>query len=118
MFDGRRIRDDETPKVLEMDQDDIIEVYQEQTGGMADYIKLTVIDKDVKPKSLKLKAVNFKIKITAKMGLLKKSYAEKNGVQESTLRFLFKGRRINDKETPKDFEMENDDTIDVYQGHI
>merc|ERR1712210_378340 len=30
-FDGRRINDDETPKQLEMEQDDVIEVYQEQT---------------------------------------------------------------------------------------
>ena len=34
LFDGRRINDDETPKALEMEQDDVIEVYQEQTGGM------------------------------------------------------------------------------------
>merc|ERR1711881_58081 len=27
---------DETPKALEMEQDDVIEVYQEQTGGMLD----------------------------------------------------------------------------------
>ena len=33
LFDGRRINDDETPKALEMEQDDVIEVYQEQTGG-------------------------------------------------------------------------------------
>ena len=33
LFDGRRINDDETPKSLEMEQDDVIEVYQEQTGG-------------------------------------------------------------------------------------
>ena len=33
LFDGRRINDDETPKALEMENDDVIEVYQEQTGG-------------------------------------------------------------------------------------
>merc|ERR1712098_211872 len=33
LLDGRRINDDETPKALEMEQDDVIEVYQEQTGG-------------------------------------------------------------------------------------
>ncbi|XP_073970803.1 small ubiquitin-related modifier-like [Rhodnius prolixus] len=33
LFDGRRINDDETPKQLEMRNDDLIEVYQEQTGG-------------------------------------------------------------------------------------
>ena len=36
LFDGRRINDDETPKALEMEQDDVIEVYQEQTGGAGD----------------------------------------------------------------------------------
>ncbi|KAF4523804.1 hypothetical protein B566_EDAN013362 [Ephemera danica] len=50
LFDGRRINDDETPKqtksdctknlsslifLLEMENDDVIEVYQEQTGGLA-----------------------------------------------------------------------------------
>lgn len=33
MFEGNRIADDETPKKLEMQTGDIIEVYQEQTGG-------------------------------------------------------------------------------------
>ncbi|RZF38697.1 hypothetical protein LSTR_LSTR011007 [Laodelphax striatellus] len=33
LFDGRRISDEDTPKQLEMTNDDIIEVYQEQTGG-------------------------------------------------------------------------------------
>lgn len=33
LFDGKRINDDETPKQLEMVNDDVIEVYQEQTGG-------------------------------------------------------------------------------------
>ena len=33
LFDGRRINDDESPSALEMEQDDVIEVYQEQTGG-------------------------------------------------------------------------------------
>lgn len=33
MFEGNRISDDETPKKLEMQNGDIIEVYQEQTGG-------------------------------------------------------------------------------------
>uniref|UniRef100_A0A023FDA6 Small ubiquitin-related modifier n=1 Tax=Amblyomma cajennense TaxID=34607 RepID=A0A023FDA6_AMBCJ len=34
LFDGKRISDDETPKQLEMVNDDVIEVYQEQTGGL------------------------------------------------------------------------------------
>ncbi|XP_064614162.1 small ubiquitin-related modifier-like [Liolophura sinensis] len=34
LFDGKRINDDETPKQLDMESDDCIEVYQEQTGGI------------------------------------------------------------------------------------
>merc|ERR1712156_226522 len=49
------------------------------------------------------------------MGKLKKSYAERVGVPVSSLRFLFDGRRINDDETPKSLEMEQDDVIEVYQ---
>lgn len=33
LFDGRRIDDNETPKALEMEDGDVIEVYQEQVGG-------------------------------------------------------------------------------------
>jgi len=49
------------------------------------------------------------------MGKLKKSYSERVGVPVTSLRFLFDGRRINDDETPKQLEMENDDVIEVYQ---
>jgi len=34
VFDGHRITDDDTPKKLGMINDDVIEIYQERTGGM------------------------------------------------------------------------------------
>ena len=46
LFNGRRINDDENPKALEMKQDDVIEAYQEQTGGAGndtEYIKCKVV---------------------------------------------------------------------------
>ncbi|PIC13201.1 hypothetical protein B9Z55_027857 [Caenorhabditis nigoni] len=33
LFDGRRITDVDTPKSLEMEDDGVIQVYQDQTGG-------------------------------------------------------------------------------------
>ncbi|VCX31290.1 unnamed protein product [Gulo gulo] len=33
LFDGQRIADNHTAKELGMEEDDVIEVYQEQTGG-------------------------------------------------------------------------------------
>ena len=49
------------------------------------------------------------------MGKLKKSYSERVGAPIASLRFLFDGKRINDEETPKSLEMEQDDVIEVYQ---
>ncbi len=74
----------------------------------AEYIKLKVVGQDSNE-------VHFKVKYSTQMGKLKKSYAERIGVPVSSLRFLFDGRRINDDETPKALEMENDDVIEVYQ---
>merc|ERR1712240_45059 len=101
LFDGKRINDDETPKSLEMEQDDVIEVYQEQTGGGADeaeteyneaeteYVKLKVVGQDSNE-------IHFIIKMTTQMGKLKKSYSERVGAPIASLRFLFDGKRIND----------------------
>ena len=49
------------------------------------------------------------------MGKLKKSYSERVVVPTTSLRFLFDGRRINDEETPKQLEMEQEDVIEVDQ---
>lgn len=88
---------------------------QEQGGGSSnaqaeggEYIKLKVVGQDSNE-------IHFRVKFTTQMGKLKKSYAERIGVPVSTLRFLFDGRRINDDETPKILEMEQDDVIEVYQ---
>jgi len=35
-----------------------------------------------------------------------------------SLRFLFDGKRINDDETPKQLEMEDNDRIEVYQEQV
>ena len=74
-----------------MEQDNVIEVYLEQTGGVAeegdktaDYIKPKVVGQDSNE-------IHFRVKMSTNMGKLKKSYAERVGVQVSTLRFLFDG---------------------------
>ena len=83
-----------------MEQDDIIEVYQEQAEGAAEEgektecIKLKVVGEDYDE-------IHFLVKMSTNMGKLKKSYAEKVGVPVSSLKFLFDGRRINDDESPE-----------------
>lgn len=57
--------------------------------------------------------MHFRVKYGTSMGKLKKSYADRVGVAVGSLRFLFDGRRINDEDTPKTLEMEEDDVIEV-----
>ena len=76
--------------------------------GDTEYIKLKVVGQDSNE-------IHFRVKQTTQMGKLKKSYSERVGVPVTSLRFLFDGRRINDDETPKALEMEQDDVIEVYQ---
>merc|ERR1712166_729880 len=80
----------------------------EAAGGETEYIKLKVVGQDSNE-------IHFRVKMTTQMGKLKKSYSERVGVPVSSLRFLFDGSRINDDETPKQLEMEQDDVIEVYQ---
>merc|ERR1712042_258697 len=77
-------------------------------GEESEYIKLKVVGQDSNE-------IHFRVKQTTLMGKLKKSYSERVGVPIASLRFLFDGRRINDDETPKALEMEQDDVIEVYQ---
>jgi small ubiquitin-related modifier len=73
-----------------------------------DYIKLKVVGQDANE-------IHFRVKMSTSMGKLKKSYSERVGAQISTLRFIFDGARINDDDTPRGLEMEQDDVIEVYQ---
>ena len=73
-----------------------------------EFIKLKVVGQDSNE-------IHFRVKQKTQMGKLKKSYSERVGVPITSLRFLFDGRRINDDETPKALEMEQDDVIEVYQ---
>jgi small ubiquitin-related modifier len=72
------------------------------------YIKLKVVSQDSSE-------IHFRVKFTTPMSKIKKSYSERVGVPVQSLRFLFDGKRINDSDTPKLLEMEEEDTIEVYQ---
>merc|ERR1711881_35179 len=82
--------------------------HRDTMGDETEYIKLKVVGQDSNE-------IHFRVKQTTQMGKLKKSYSERAGVPQTSLRFLFDGRRINDDETPKALEMEQDDVIEVYQ---
>ena len=56
-----------------------------------------------------------RLKMSTNMAKLKKSYADRLGVGLGDLRFLFDGEFIDDEETPKALEMEQDDVIEVHR---
>ena len=55
-----------------------------------------------------------RVKLTGKLGKLKKVCSKRMGVQVSRLRFMFKSHSINDDNTPKALKMKDGDIIEVF----
>ncbi|XP_071950663.1 small ubiquitin-related modifier 2-like [Antedon mediterranea] len=58
--------------------------------------------------------VQFKIKKTTPLKKLMNTFAERQGLNINSIRFMFEGSRINNNDTPASLEMEEDDQIEVY----
>ncbi|KAI2504997.1 Ubiquitin-2 like Rad60 SUMO-like protein [Fragilaria crotonensis] len=54
----------------------------------------------------------FKIKKTTKMSKVFDTYAQRKGVQATSLRFMLDGERIDENSTPKMLELDDQDQID------
>jgi len=54
----------------------------------------------------------FKIKKTTKMSKVFETYAQRKGVQSNSLRFLLDGERIQNDQTPKQLDLDDQDQID------
>lgn len=59
--------------------------------------------------------VHFKIKKHTPLRKLMSAYCERTGVQMSAMRFRFDGQPINEDDTPLKLEMDDGDSIDVFQ---
>uniref|UniRef100_A0A2K6JWQ0 Small ubiquitin-related modifier n=1 Tax=Rhinopithecus bieti TaxID=61621 RepID=A0A2K6JWQ0_RHIBE len=57
----------------------------------------------------------FKIKRHTPLSKLMKAYYERQGLSMRQIRFRFDGQPINETDTPAQLEMEDEDTIDVFQ---
>lgn len=86
-------------------------VKEPKPEGSDEYIKLKVVGQDGAE-------VLFKVKYSTSMEKLKKSYAERIGVEVKVLRFKFDGQTINSDATPKTLEMEDGDSIDVFMEQV
>ncbi|KAJ4939087.1 hypothetical protein JOQ06_028549 [Pogonophryne albipinna] len=59
--------------------------------------------------------VQFKIKRHTPLSKLMKAYCDRQGLAIRQIRFRFDGQPINETDTPAQLEMEDEDTIDVFQ---
>jgi len=57
--------------------------------------------------------VFFKIKRTTPLKKLMEAYASRQNINKNSIKFLYDGQRINDDQTPADFGMEDQDSIDA-----
>jgi len=59
--------------------------------------------------------VNFKIKTHTALKKLMSAYCAKAKLAQSTVRFRFDGQPISENDTPRGLDMEDGDTIEVFQ---
>lgn len=131
LLDGERIGPDETPKMLELEDEDQIDCVLAQVGGMADDGDDA---KDAKPEgggegggnepiTIRVKDQNgeetmFKIKKTTRMKKVFATYAARKGVEATAMRFMLDGENINPESTPADLDLDDDDQIDCFLAQV
>lgn len=77
-------------------------------GGESEHINLKVTGSDGT-------VVHFKIKRNTQLKKLMQAYCDRQGFQMNTIRFMFDGNHLGQETTPAELEMEDDDTIEVFQ---
>ena len=58
--------------------------------------------------------IQFKIKKSTPFRKLMHAYCDRQKLTQSTIRFVFDGNRIKETDTPKSFDMEDNDAIEVF----
>eukprot|EP00427_Karlodinium_veneficum_P060453 CAMPEP_0169379140 /NCGR_PEP_ID=MMETSP1017-20121227/40161_1 /TAXON_ID=342587 /ORGANISM="Karlodinium micrum, Strain CCMP2283" /LENGTH=186 /DNA_ID=CAMNT_0009478463 /DNA_START=64 /DNA_END=624 /DNA_ORIENTATION=- len=116
MVDGERIAPDDTAEKLGLEDEDLIDVAMEQTGG-----SLTrMAEGDAAGQHIQLKVkdqqgseVQFKIKKSTPLRKLMDAYCSRLGLQASQVRFMVDGERIAPDDTAEKLGLEDEDLIDV-----
>ncbi|XP_060857975.1 small ubiquitin-related modifier 2-A-like [Metopolophium dirhodum] len=80
----------------------------ESGDGPSEHINLKVLGQDNA-------VVQFKIKKNTPLKKLMNAYCERTGISFETVRFRFDGQAITATDTPASLEMEEGDTLEVYQ---
>ena len=121
-YEGANLKIDgeETPKMLEMEDGDQVDVFLERTGGedkgdgeAKGDKQLTIVVKNQDGDEM-----FFKVKKETKMGKIFDAYAQRKGIASNSLKFMLDGERIQADNTPKMLELEDQDQIDVQIDQI
>jgi small ubiquitin-related modifier len=113
-LDGERLKETDTPKMLELTDEDQIDVFLDQVGGSdpeqkpADDVAITLRVKEGSGEE-----TAFKVKKSTKMSKIFDTFASRKGLSVNMIRFMYDGKRVKAEDTPKMLEMEDDDQIDV-----
>ena len=119
MLDGERIQPEDTPKMLELEDDVQIDAVLETIGGGVDEDGAAPAENAAEaPITLKVRDQSgeemfFKVKKGTAMKKIMQAFADRKGVSLEVLRFTIDGTRVNAEDTPKMLEMEDGDQIDV-----
>jgi len=119
-IDGTRVNAEDTPKMLEMEDGDQIDVLLQQLGGADDAGAGGAPSENAAEAPITLKVRDqsgeemfFKVKKGTAMKKIMQAFADRKGVSLEVLRFTIDGTRVNAEDTPKMLEMEDGDQIDV-----
>jgi len=115
-LDGERLKEGDTPKMLELQDEDQIDVFLDQVGGSDEDVKPTMGEDaaiTLHVKESTGEEIAFKVKKSTKMSKIFDAYASRKGVRSDVLRFMLDGKRIKAEDTPKMLELEDNDQIDV-----
>ncbi|KAJ1399546.1 ubiquitin-related domain-containing protein, partial [Ochromonadaceae sp. CCMP2298] len=116
MMDGDRLQPNDTPKMLELEENDQIDVVLETIGGgVGDEEGGNLADEPItlKVRDQSGEEMFFKVKKGTSMKKVMQAFADRKGVQLDMLRFTIDGSRVNEGDTPKMLELEEGDQIDV-----
>jgi small ubiquitin-related modifier len=115
-FDGESVKEDHTPKMLELTDNDQIDVFLHQTGGSetADAKSDSEVAITIKVRDTGTgEEIAFKVKKLTKMSKIMEAYTKRKGIASSSVRFLVDDKRVGADDTPKLLELEDGDEVQV-----
>ncbi|PBP24429.1 ubiquitin-like modifier, partial [Diplocarpon rosae] len=131
LYDGTRLQENDTPEGLEMEDQDCIEVFAEQLGGVAEDVAGLVHDLltlafQAEPRRLMIivkdthgETVQFRCKSTTLLDKLIKAFCDQRNRQPGTLKFYTQdGKRLTPGATPEALELEDGGIIDAFEEQL